>query len=174
MKPLPPPNGPRMAACWGVWGKAGWGPPRDHLSTQVLDDPIHPAASWGGQVPGWYLVQARHLIHRSELGTPTRSCVAILHHASPAACSSFFDRTPRDSIFCHYNLFFLLTPVVVCERSGPHPNHLLRYCVDSDLYPTPQPGYTDTTSSLTDERQPAANRRQNVCRSQNPAEDRQK
>lgn len=116
MKPLPPPNGPRMAACWGLWGKAGWAPLGTILAPKCwATDPIHPAASWGGQVPGWYLVRARYLIHRSELGMPTRSCVAILHHTSPAACSSFFDRTLRDSIFCHYNLFFF-SLLLLCVR----------------------------------------------------------
>lgn len=67
MKPLPPPNGPRMAACWGVWGS--WlGRTPGQLYHSSTGHPIHPAASWGGQVLGWYLDQARYLIHRSELG----------------------------------------------------------------------------------------------------------
>jgi len=76
MKPLPPPNGlgwRRAGAC----GEAGWGRPPGPPCLPSTGRPIHPDASWGGQVVGWYLVQARHLIHRSELGTPTLARVAI-------------------------------------------------------------------------------------------------
>lgn len=53
MKPLPPPNGPRMAACLGRVGKAGWAAPRGHPTTQVLGAQftrLHRgvAGSWGG------------------------------------------------------------------------------------------------------------------------------
>lgn len=47
MKPLPPPNVPRMAACWGVWGRQAGPPPGTTLP------PKYWAPNSPGYIVGW-------------------------------------------------------------------------------------------------------------------------
>lgn len=93
----------------GRVGKVGWAAPRDHLiSTQALGAQIHPAASWGGQALGWYLVQVRYLIHRSELGmSHSRMRGYITRRRSGCMLFDFRPHLSRSVFLSLYSFCFL-------------------------------------------------------------------
>ena len=79
MKPLPPPTASDGGVQWACGEKELGRPPGPPLppSTQALGAQFIRMHRGVAQVLGWYVVQARYLIHRSELGMSTLASVAI-------------------------------------------------------------------------------------------------